>query len=296
MSVKVLVVGSINVDLTIKVAHLPAPGETIHGSEPQFLPGGKGGNQAVSVAASGAEVMIIGAVGEDGHGAEALVSLKLQNVDTQGVDVKSSATGTAFIFIEGSGENLIVVTAGANSLVTPTDVEAKIKALGGENPVVLCQLELPIESVEQAARVADELDGRFILNLAPAAKISDYLMGQCNPLIVNETEAMFLTGQRIANIDDALKAVQELAGLTKSAVITLGGDGAVWSDGQVANHKPSEKVQVVDTTGAGDAFVGALAAAFSQGKDLAQAVADGLTAGAKTVQHFGAQPPKAEVV
>lgn len=295
MSAKVLVVGSINVDLTIKVAHLPAPGETIHGSEPQFLPGGKGGNQAVSVAANGAEVSIIGAVGEDDHGTVALASLKQQNVDTQGVDVKNSATGTAFIFIEDGGENLIVVTAGANALVTPQDVETKIKKLGGESPVVLCQLELPIESVEQAAKVTAELDGRFILNLAPAAKISDYLLGQCNPLIVNETEAMFITGERIASIDDALNAVKKLADFTKSAVITLGADGAVWSDGEAAQHKPSEKVNVVDTTGAGDAFVGALAASFSQGQDLGQAVAAGLKAGAKTVQHFGAQPPKTAV-
>ena len=294
MSAKVLVVGSINVDLTIKVSQLPAPGETIHGSEPQFLPGGKGGNQAVSVAANGAEVIIIGAVGDDQHGTAALASLKQQNVDAQGVEVKNSATGTAFIFIEDSGENLIVVTAGANALVTPQDVETKVKALGGAKPVVLCQLELPIESVEQAAKVTAELDGRFILNLAPAAKISDYLLSQCDPLIVNETEAMFITGKRIANIDDAIEAVQNLAELTRSAVITLGADGAVWSDGGAAQHKPSEKVNVVDTTGAGDAFVGALAASFSKGQDLGQAVAAGLTAGAKTVQHFGAQPPKTE--
>lgn len=295
MSAKVLVVGSINVDLTIKVAHLPAPGETIHGSEPQFLPGGKGGNQAVSVAANGAEVIIIGAVGEDDHGTAALASLQDQNVDTQGVDTKNSATGTAFIFIEDSGENLIVVTAGANALVSPRDVQGKIEALGGTNPVVLCQLELPLESVESAAKVAAKLDGRFILNLAPAAKISDYLMSQCDPLIVNETEAMFLTGARISNIEEALETVQKLAGFARSAVITLGADGAVWSDGQRSQHKPSEKVTVVDTTGAGDAFVGALAAAFSRGQELSQAVEAGLAAGAKAVQHFGAQPPKTEL-
>ena len=291
---KVLVVGSINVDCTVKVSTLPTGGETIHGSEPQFLPGGKGGNQAVSVANNGTTAFLISAVGTDTHGKNAIKSLESYGVNTQGVATKETSTGTAFIFVENSGENLIVVTAGANGLVTPAEVQKQIHELGGDQPVVLCQLELPIESVKAAAKTAQELGGRFILNLAPAEKIEQSLVAMCDPIVVNETEAMLLTGKNISSIDDAKALVVEIAKQAKSAVITLGADGAVFAEqsSAEATHSPSEKVSVVDTTGAGDAFVGALAAAFSRGEVLATAVADGLIAGAKAVQHFGAQPPR----
>ena len=292
MSAKVLVVGSINVDCTVQVADLPLAGETIHGTEPLFLPGGKGGNQAVSAVTNGAEVVMIGAVGNDEHGVDALKSLESAGVSIAGVDKKSGSTGTAFIFVEAQGENLIVVTAGANALVTPEEVETKIRQYGGEQPVVLCQLELPLESVLRAAEVAQQLDGRFILNLAPAEKISNSLLEKCDPIVLNETEASLLSGEKIDSVDEALKVVQQIAKTARSAVITLGELGAVYSDGQTSAHLPSEKVTVVDTTGAGDAFVGALATAFSQDKNLAEAVAKGLKAGAAAVQHFGAQAPK----
>lgn len=290
----VLVVGSINVDCTVKVSVLPSPGETIHGSEPQFLPGGKGGNQAVSVVGNNAPAIMIGAVGTDEHGLNAMQSLHEYGVDTYGIAQKSGATGTAFIFVEDAGENLIVVTAGANELVTTQEVAEKIQEFGGEQPVVLAQLELPLSAVEQAAASTQELNGRFILNLAPAAKISNALLVKCDPIIVNESEAELLTGKTIESIEDAKALVVEIAKQAKSAVITLGADGAVFADqtNSVATHLPSEKVEVVDTTGAGDAFVGALAAAFSRGEELAAAVTAGLKAGAKAVQHFGAQPPK----
>jgi ribokinase len=138
------------------------------------------------------------------------------------------------------------------------------------------------------------MGGRFILNLAPAEKIGSELLAKCDPIIVNETEAEVLTGKTISSISDAKALVIELAALAKSAVITLGEEGAVFAMGNSAEarHLPSEKVVVVDTTGAGDAFVGALAAAFSKGQDLTNAVSEGLKAGAKAVQHFGAQAPK----
>lgn len=292
MTNKVVIVGSINVDCVVKVAELPGPGETIHGAEPVFLPGGKGGNQAISVVGNGAEAIMIGAVGTDEHGVNALHSLHESGVETYAIAQKNGATGTAFIFVEDAGENLIVVTAGANDLVTVQEVAEKITEFGGEQPVVLAQLELPLAAVEQAAQTAQELNGRFILNLAPAEKISNELVAKCDPIVVNETEAMLLTGKNISSIDDAKNLVVELAQIAKSAVITLGADGAVFSGGGDATHLPSEKVTVVDTTGAGDAFVGALAAAVSRGEDLAAAVSAGLKAGAKAVQHFGAQPPK----
>ena len=292
MPSKVVVVGSINIDCVVKVTELPTPGETIHGWEPQFLPGGKGGNQAVSVARYNSEAIMVGAVGTDQHGEFSIQSLKEFGVNTDGVEIVDGSTGTAFIFVEDAGENLIVVTAGANALVTPREVETKIKSLGGAKPVVLCQMELPLESVEQAANTAIELGGRFILNLAPAEKINKALIAMCDPIVVNETEAVLLTGGVITNVEDAKLLVEELAKIAKSAVITLGADGAVYSDGGDAVHLPSESVQVIDTTGAGDAFVGALVASLSHGKQLGDAVKVGLKAGAAAVQHFGAQPPK----
>lgn len=291
---KVLVVGSINVDCTVRVSALPKRGETIHGAAPVFLPGGKGGNQAVSVAANGATSVIIGAVGLDDHGLNAMNSLHESGVHTDAVAQKSGPTGTAYIFVEDAGENLIVVTAGANELVSAQEVAEKIQEFGGDEPVVLAQLELPLPAVEQAAETAAELNGRFILNLAPAELITDSLIAKCDPIIVNETEAALLTGKAIANLDDAKQLVAEIAKKAKSAVITLGADGAVFAEknATIGIHLPSEKVAVVDTTGAGDAFVGALAAAFSRGENLANAVQAGLKAGAKAVQYFGAQPPK----
>lgn len=288
----VLVAGSINVDCTVKVSALPNAGETIHGSDPVFLPGGKGGNQAVAVAAAGAQVLMIGAIGSDATGELAVESLTKSGIDTRGVSTKEGPTGTAFIFVEEAGENLIVVTPGANALIGADEVQDQISKFGGKNTLVLCQLELPLEIVERAAKVTHEMNGRFVLNLAPAIHVSESLLSACDPLIVNESEATLLTGNQVSSIQDAIELVQALASIARSAVITLGADGAVYSDGSKVVHVPGEKVDVVDTTGAGDAFVGALVAELSFGKTLDEAVAAGIVAGARAVQHFGAQPPK----
>lgn len=294
----VLVVGSINVDCTVNVNKLPKPGETIHGTDAVYLPGGKGGNQAVSVAAADTKVIMIGAVGNDPYGTQALEALKGYGVDTAGVMEKDGATGTAFIFVEGSGENLIVVTPGANSLVSANDAERLIKELAQDaTPIVLAQLELPIETVEHAAKVTEQAGGRFILNLAPAAEISTEMLAACDPIVVNEYEASFILGREIVNTREALEAAVEIAKRSKSVVITLGPQGAVYADSSVnagteARHVEAKKVEAIDTTGAGDAFVGAMAAALSRGSDLGEAVEIGILAGTAAVLHFGAQPPR----
>ena len=304
----VLVIGSINVDCTVNVRTLPKAGETIHGSDAVYLPGGKGGNQAVSVAAAKSQVIMISAVGSDAYGVQALESLQAFGVDTAGVLQKEVPTGTAFIFVEESGENLIVVTPGANAQVTPNDAENLLTEFfgavtkdshGAEEflPIVLAQLELPIGTVEQAAKTTEALGGRFILNLAPAAKISDQMLAICNPIIVNEYEASFILGREISSTEDALLGVSELARMAKSAVITLGSKGAVYADASsadlpAAKHVPTKKVVAVDTTGAGDAFVGALTAALGRGEDLGASVEAGILAGTAAVLYFGAQPPK----
>jgi ribokinase len=294
----VLVVGSINVDCTVNVKQLPKPGETIHGTDAVYLPGGKGGNQAVSVAAAGTMVVMIGAVGTDSHGIAARESLSGYGVDTAGVLEKPGATGTAFIFVEASGENLIVVTPGANSLVSTSDAESLIREFSKEvPPIVLAQLELPIQTVEQAARITESLHGRFILNLAPAVSISMQMLSVCDPIVLNEPEAAFLLGREITSSTEALHAAQELLKRAKSVVITLGSKGAVYaqideSGRTESKHFETEKVKAVDTTGAGDAFVGAMTAALARGSKLGEAVELGISAGTTAVLHVGAQPPK----
>jgi ribokinase len=294
---EVLVVGSINIDCTINVSNLPNPGETVHGTDAIYLPGGKGGNQAVAVSRSNSAVKMVGAVGTDSHGDQALSSLQYFGVDTSGVLRKDVPTGVAYILVEESGENTIISTAGANALVTPEDIRAQMKNFAPDSaPVVLAQLELPLESVEATALLTASLNGRFILNLAPARKIPAELIAVCDPIVVNESEAALLLGREISSIQEALVAVTELAKVSKSAVITLGGDGAVLADSSADGesiHIPAEKVQPVDTTGAGDAFLGALTVALSKNSPLVKAVEAGLVAGTAAVMHFGAQPPKA---
>lgn len=291
MANNVLVVGSINVDVVIKVKNIPAPGETLHGDEPVFLQGGKGGNQAVSAAHNGADVFMISAVGSDQFGIDAIKSLNQYKVSTDAVQIKPGSTGTAYIYVDQNGENSIVVTAGANGQVDSQFVSQEIKKLGDSNSVVLAQMELPFPAVAQAATTASEIEARFILNLAPAANLDDTTLSICDPLVVNESEAEFLTGVKIQTAADAEKAVATLIQKTKSVIITLGAEGAVFSDGNKFGKLPSKKVQVVDTTGAGDAFCGALAAAFASKMSFESAVQAGLDAGANAVQHFGAQPP-----
>jgi ribokinase len=294
---EVLVVGSINIDCTINVSNLPNPGETVHGTDAIYLPGGKGGNQAVAVSRSNSAVKMVGAVGTDSHGDQALSSLQYFGVDTSGVLRKDVPTGVAYILVEKSGENTIISTAGANALVTPEDIRTQMKNFAPDSaPVVLAQLELPLESVEATALLTASLNGRFILNLAPARKIPAELSAVCDPIVVNESEAALLLGREISSIQEALVAVTELAKVSKSAVITLGGDGAVLADSSADGesiHIPAEKVQPVDTTGAGDAFLGALTVALSKNSPLVKAVEAGLVAGTAAVMHFGAQPPKA---
>ena len=293
---EVLVVGSINIDCTINVKNLPNPGETIHGTDAIYLPGGKGGNQAVAAARSGSAVKMIGAVGKDGYADQALSSLEYFGVDTAGVLRKEVPTGVAFILVEESGENTIISTAGANALVSPEDIRVQMQNLAPDSaPVVLAQLELPLESVEATALLTTTLKGRFVLNLAPARKIPADLLAVCDPIVVNESEAALLLGREITSTEDALTAVTELAKVSKSAVITLGGDGAVFAESSTEGesiHLPAEKVKPVDTTGAGDAFLGALTVAISQNRGLKEAVEAGLVAGTAAVMHFGAQPPK----
>jgi ribokinase len=240
--------------------------------------------------------VFLGAVGDDGNGRQLLDALGSGGVDVSSVAVVDDApTGIALITVSRDGENTIVVAAGANARVNAHEVEAAIRAVAGAGTVLLAQLEIPLPVVVEAAEIIDELGGRTVLNLSPSREIPDALLALCDPLVVNEAEAHDLTGLTVDSVDEAAVAAQALLDRCRSVVITLGGDGAVFASSSEAGHRPAPKVTVVDTTGAGDAFVGALCAELAESgaaTPLRTAVEHGVAAGAAAVQWLGAQPPR----
>lgn len=296
MTASLIVLGSANTDYTVLVERHPQPGETLLGDELVVATGGKGANQALAAARSGAMPVFLGAVGDDGNGRQMLDALGSGGVDVSSVAVVDDApTGIALITVSRDGENTIVVAAGANARVNAHEVEAAIRAVAGPGTVLLAQLEIPLPVVVEAAAIIDELGGRTVLNLSPSREIPDALLAHCDPLVVNESEAHDLTGMMVGSVDEAAAAAQALLDRCRSAVITLGGDGAVFAAPGVSGHLPAPRVTVVDTTGAGDAFVGALCAELAESgskAELRTAVDRGVAAGAAAVQWLGAQPPR----
>ena len=287
---EVFVVGSINQDFVLKVERRPAPGETVTDAALSLHNGGKGANQAAAAALLGASVTFLGRVGDDDLGGPLVAALQEKGADTSLVEsVADTSTGAAFITVTPDGENAITVAPGANRSLTPEDIDAVSEAIR-EAEVLVAQLEVPLEVVERAAEVAEADGTRVLLNLAPTRRVSGALLAKLDPLVVNEYEAAFLLDHPVEGVEGALSAAPELLSLgPRSAVITLGGTGAVWADGEGADHVPAPRVEVVDTTGAGDAFVGVLAFGISRGSSLAEAVAYAVRAGAAATTKEGAQ-------
>jgi ribokinase len=277
----VLVVGSANVDVVLHLDSLPEPGETAlaRGSERGF--GGKGANQALAAAAAGARVALLGRVGADPAGEAYRERLSAAGVEiTHLVPVPGVPTGTAYVMVDGDGENSIVVEPGANSRLTARDL-APVSDLG-PGDVLLVQCEIPHDVVVAAIRAGHAAGARVVLNLAPYAPLPDDVFPLADPVVVNEQEAILFQEGIFAENSLGLKA--DVAG---SLLITRGEAGATWGDLDL----PAEPVdQVVDTTGAGDAFCGALAAALAGGADDEQALRVALAAGADAVRRPGAQP------
>ena len=293
MTASLIVLGSANTDYTVLVERHPLPGETLLGDELVVATGGKGANQALAAARSGAMPVFLGAVGDDANGRQMLDALGSGGVDVSSVAIVDDApTGIALITVSRDGENTIVVAAGANARVNAHEVEAALRAVAGVGTVLLAQLEIPLAVVTEAAAIVDELGGRTVLNLSPSREIPDALLALCDPLVVNESEAHDLTGLPVDSVDEALAATSALLERCRSVVITLGGDGAVFAAPGESGHVPAPRVKVVDTTGAGDAFVGALCAELADAADLPTAVSRGVEAGSAAVQWLGAQPPR----
>jgi ribokinase len=286
----VVVVGSVNEDVMLRLGGRIRPGETVTAQRVERRPGGKGANQAVAAAAAGAEVAMLGAVGDDSAGTRMLEDLRRRGVNTKSVrTVDGVSTGTAYVTVTSDGENTIVLDPGANRFVDATAVEAAWPALPPAG-VLLSLLEIPLGGVAAAVRLATETGMRPVVTLAPAQPVPGELLAGLDPLLVNEHEAAFLL-QADDLGDQVLDAARQLLRLgPKSAVITLGAAGAAIADGPSARLLPAVPVaEVRDTTGAGDAFAGALAAALGRGADLDAAVAAGLRAGAEAVQRIGAR-------
>ncbi|MGO4418330.1 ribokinase [Streptomyces sp. MCAF7] len=308
-----LVVGSANADLVIGVERRPAAGETVLGSDLAVHPGGKGANQAVAAARLGARTALLARVGDDGHGRLLLDSQRDAGVDTAGVLVGGAPTGVALITVDPSGDNSIVVSPGANARLSPEDVRAAADLLASAG-VVSLQLEIPLETVATVVEVVrtgragagtDE-DGRgvggprIVLNPSPPAPLPAEVLAACDPLVVNEHEARFLLGDDPAGREEAPEAwaAALLARGPRSVVITLGAAGALVADRDRTALVPSLPVKAVDTTGAGDAFTGALAWRLGVGDDLETAVRFAVRVGAAAVTRAGAQEsfPTAEEV
>ena len=265
----ITVVGSINLDFVASAASLPAPGETVTGATLARHPGGKGANQALAAEKLGAEVVMIGRVGDDGMAGEALSLLEAYGVDLAGVEVDLAApTGVALIAVDPSGENKIVVAAGANHLFTPEQLPARIEG------ALIVQLELPIETVEAAVGRAT---GFVCANLAPAAPVSEALLRRADLIVVNEGEAAFYG-----------ELLHKGGG---KVVITLGARGAeLYERGVRIAEAAPPKVVAIDATGAGDAFVGAITVALLKGMEPEEALRFACAAGAVAATRRGAQP------
>lgn len=285
----IIVVGSLNADLVVRAPRFPRPGETISGEDLQIIPGGKGANQAVAAARQGAAVAMTGRVGNDSFGPELIENLKQNNVDTAHVQSDpQSATGTAIIVVDGNGQNSIVLSPGGNGRVTPDDLR---QVPFQEHQLLLLQLEIPVETVLAAAQRAKESGVRVLLNPAPARSLPEELIRLPDFLVPNETELSLLTDQSVKDIPSAEAAAKRLLERgVQNVIVTLGANGALIVNKQLTKHVPAFKVAVVDTTAAGDAFIGGFASALLQNKSLEEAVRFGCACGALAATKFGAQP------
>lgn len=309
----VLVVGSINLDLQVAVPTLPRPGETVLATGAGEAPGGKGANQAVAVARAGGDCWMVGAVGADEAGRAMLADLEAAGVRTGAVAVREDVrSGSAVVMVDAAGENSIVVVAGANGSLDAAEVTARSAEVGPVD-VVVTQAELSPACVDAAAAVAGERGARFVLNLAPYRSVPRELLRDCDPLVLNEHEATALTAELTRAAVDGAAAPAEgaagagsgplvhgdaheptdvlevLAGCARSVVITLGARGARWASGAERGEVPAPRVQVVDTTGAGDVFVGALAVELARSGRLDEACAAGVAAASAAVCWPGAR-------
>ena len=285
----ILVVGSLNADLVVRAPRFPNPGETIQGEDLVIFPGGKGANQAVAAARLGGQVAMIGRVGRDAFGSALTENLNQNRVDVSRVICdETTPTGTAVIVVDAQGQNSIVLSPGANARVSPADITSDTFA---DSSLLLLQFEIPIETVIHSASLGKEKGLRILLNPAPARAIPDELLRAADFILPNETELGLLTGMPVGDLGSVEAASRSLVARgAQNLIVTLGENGALIVNRVGARHIPSYKVEVVDTTAAGDAFVGGLAVGILRGISLEDAVQYACACGALAATKFGAQP------
>ena len=287
---KIIVIGSSNVDMVVRTSHLPAPGETILGGEFFMNQGGKGANQAVAIKRLGANLIFMAKLGNDVLGRQSVGYFKKEGIDTRYIALdEDSASGVALISVDDHAENSIVVASGANMLLNEQDVDKMLEEMC-EGDILLMQLEIPLQTVEYAARKAFGKGVKVVLNPAPARSLPKELFRHLYMVTPNRIEAEMLTGIKIANDADVEKVAEEICAMgVKNVIITLGSKGCLIREEGVSYRIDAFKVEPVDTTAAGDTFNGALCVGLSEGMDLKQAAVMASKASSIAVTRMGAQ-------
>lgn len=295
---KILVVGSMNMDLVVKVDEIPKIGETLTGSEFLQIPGGKGANQGVAMAKLNSDVSFLGKLGKDSFGESLVRSMESSGVNMDNVDYTQDSTGIAVINVDKSGNNNIVVIPGANGTVDKEYLQKNEKAFE-EADIVVFQLEIPLETVKEGLRISKKFGKTTILNPAPAGELDDEIIENIDILIPNEHELERISKVKISDKDSILKAGNLLIekGI-KKIIVTLGSEGVLYLDPENHEFFKPYKVNVVDTTAAGDSFIGGFVSYYIETKDIKKSIDMGQRTAALTIQKFGAQsslPTREEV-
>lgn len=287
---KIIVIGSSNIDMVVKTSHLPAPGETILGGEFLMNQGGKGANQAIAVKRLGGNLIFVAKLGNDILGQQSLDYFRKEGINTEYITLdEKSASGVALISVDNHAENSIVVASGANMQLNEQDVDRVIKEMC-KGDILLMQLEIPLQTVEYAAKKAFEKGVKVVLNPAPARSLPKQLFEYLYMITPNRIEAEMLTGIKISNDADAEEVAKQINAMgVKNVIITLGSKGSFIREGNVSFFVEAFKVEPVDTTAAGDTFNGALCVGLAEGMDLQHAAMMASKASSIAVTRMGAQ-------
>jgi len=287
---KILVIGSTNMDIIAMVDHLPVPGETVGNADLARAHGGKGANQAVAAARAGGKVTFITCIGEDDDGKKMHDSFREDGINTEQVSIIPEVpTGTALIFVDRKGENCIAVAPGANNYLSNAIID-EAEALIKDTDLVLLQLEIPFETIQHICKLASRHQKRIILNPAPARELDEDVLGSLEYLVLNETEAEIIAGQKVTddNIEAVCRAIKDMG--PEHIILTLGSRGSYVFDKKVQQYVESFTVEAVDSTAAGDTFCGAFAVSIlTRDEDIISAVRFSNAAGALSVTRQGAQ-------